>query len=288
MLLLLVMAGIALAATSLISDDQTPGGENEPDATDDMKQRELPNSEGLDQDESLEVTTLNDFLAPGSVPDDGVDSDSPESLTSQASADRLKYYGAEADDLHGTSTEDTLSGVEGNDTLSGKGGDDRLLGGDGDDSLNGGSGHDCGFGGRGSDLILGGTGGDTLAGGRGVDILDGGEGSDHISGWDDSRTDYLAGSSGDDRLELGEGDRARGGSGQDEFILGVGDRPAVIEDFQAGRDQIVIIYDRQDPPPFIEVVVSEDGAYINVEDECIARIPNAVELDVSQVLLVAR
>ncbi|MEC7118299.1 MAG: matrixin family metalloprotease [Pseudomonadota bacterium] len=78
-------------------------------------------------------------------------------------------YGANIENLVGTS---------GNDVLTGNHLDNRLTGSAGDDLLYGGLGHDILVGSGGRDSIYGGAGNDVLDGGFGVDVMYGGQGND--------------------------------------------------------------------------------------------------------------
>jgi Ca2+-binding RTX toxin-like protein len=157
--------------------------------------------------------------------------------------------GGEGDDrLHGGRGRDELNGGNYVDPMRGPAGRDRMYGGPGDDSFEDGDGQpprrvdaDRMHGGRGDDEVSyrarrkrvvvrlwrpggdgqrgegdritwmenvrGGDGNDELVGDRDANLLDGGPGLDRV-----------AGLAGDDRLELGEGDRADGNRGDDRLI----------------------------------------------------------------------
>ncbi|MBW4428578.1 MAG: pre-peptidase C-terminal domain-containing protein [Nostoc desertorum CM1-VF14] len=92
-----------------------------------------------------------------------------------------------ADNLSGTSGNDTIVGwavggnansTSGNDTLNGAAGNDSLAGGTANDSLIGGAGNDTFDGGTGNDTLIGGAGNDTFRGSRGNDSINGGDGND--------------------------------------------------------------------------------------------------------------
>ncbi len=92
-----------------------------------------------------------------------------------------------ADNLSGTSGNDTIVGwaiggnansTSGNDTLNGLAGNDSLAGGTGNDSLIGGNGNDTLDGGRGNDTLIGENGNDTFKGSQGNDSINGGDGID--------------------------------------------------------------------------------------------------------------
>jgi Ca2+-binding RTX toxin-like protein len=110
--------------------------------------------------------------------------------------------------------------LQGNDTINGNTGNDVLTGFAGNDTLNG----------------LGGN--DTLNGGNGNDILNGAAGNDQLFG--DAGDDTLNGGTGDDYLRGGAGiDQATGGTGADDFVFFAGDGTLVINDFEAGVDDLV-------------------------------------------------
>ncbi|MCC5665386.1 calcium-binding protein [Nostoc sp. CHAB 5784] len=94
-----------------------------------------------------------------------------------------------ADNLSGTSGNDTIVGwasggnansPSGNDTLNGLAGNDSLAGGTANDSLIGGDGNDTLDGGLGTDTLLGGAGSDTFRGSQGNDSINGGDGIDTV------------------------------------------------------------------------------------------------------------
>ncbi|MGF2035321.1 MAG: calcium-binding protein [Nostoc sp. CmiVER01] len=92
-----------------------------------------------------------------------------------------------ADNLSGTSGNDTIVGwasggnansTSGNDTLNGANGNDSLAGGTANDSLSGGNGNDTLDGGTGNDTLIGGAGNDTFIASQGNDSINGGDGTD--------------------------------------------------------------------------------------------------------------
>ena len=121
----------------------------------------------------------------------------------------------------GTAADDSLLGTAAGDSIDGDAGTDLILGGDGDDLLTGGLGDDRLLGDAGNDTLTGSAGNDRLTGGSGRDLLVGGPGRDLLDG--------------------GPGrDRLIGGAGRDRFVLRRGEGRDVIEDFQNGRDQLVL------------------------------------------------
>jgi Ca2+-binding RTX toxin-like protein len=205
-----------------------------------------------------------------------------DTLTGENGEDQLNGAGGH-DLLQGGAGNDTLTGGYGHDTLQGDGGadwlagqegDDQLEGGAGDDTLLGGNGHDTLSGGEGDDWLAGGMGDDLLVAGAGHDTLDGDAGNDTLVGayFGDAATwgNYLNGGEGEDVLRIGSGDIATGGNGADRFELAA-DMPggiATIMDYNAGLDELVVVYDAAGPTPVVtlapgslpdEVVVLLDG-----------------------------
>lgn len=119
---------------------------------------------------------------------------------------------AYADEIRGTTGDNTLNGGDGDDLLFGDYGNDTLYGGNGVDRLIGDTGNDILYGEAGDDRLEGSVGNDILYGGDGIDRLLGGDGDD-----------VLYGDAGDDRIEGGEGnDTLIGGAGNDRIDGGNG------------------------------------------------------------------
>jgi Ca2+-binding RTX toxin-like protein len=105
---------------------------------------------------------------------------------------------------------DTLTGVEnvigsqGNDTIAGNGGVNVIDGQGGDDTISAGGGIDTVSGGAGNDTLTGGTGNDTLSGGAGNDtfLYTFGDGADTVDGGAGSDTLSIAGTAGNDTLDV--------------------------------------------------------------------------------------
>ena len=143
-----------------------------------------------------------------------------------------------ANQLDGTTGDDTIWAYAGNDTVSGLAGNDRIITGDGEDVVDGGVGNDVingsvddassGYypftgskivdGGDGNDLVYGGSNSDTISGGTGDDKLYGLQGADLINGGD-----------GNDKLT--------GGTGSDSLVGGAGDD--VLYDQESGNDTLL-------------------------------------------------
>jgi len=81
--------------------------------------------------------------------------------------------------IYGDRTANNLIGTSEDDTIFGKGGKDLIFGNEGNDEI---------YGGRGSDTIHGDAGDDSIFGGRGSDWLDGGAGNDFLNGGNGSDT----------------------------------------------------------------------------------------------------
>jgi len=141
----------------------------------------------------------------------------------------------------------TIAGVDY--TLRGFDGNDELIGNSGSDTLYGGAGHDTLRGKQGNDLIYGGSGNDELNGADGNDSLRGGKGSDQVLG--QNGDDFLHGEQGNDTVKGGAGndmiiggignDTLVGGDGEDRFLFLEGSGEDVIEDFDAGDGDIIVI-----------------------------------------------
>ncbi len=206
-------------------------------------------------------------LIDGRAGDDSIDAGDGNDAVWGGAGDDSIDGGLGNDTVEGQAGDDSLTGGAGDDSLAGHSGNDSLSGGDGADTLLGGEGNDQLDGGSGNDWLAGGFGDDRMAGGAGSDILDGNDGNDWLSGLngqvDDFNEDFLNGGAGNDTLVLGAGDHASGGEGDDDFVLqdwltdgGV----AHISDYDADRDQLIIMYDpNAHPDPELTLEVSEDG-----------------------------
>lgn len=183
----------------------------------------------------------------------------------------------ESDDntLTGTFGADDLAGGAGNDVLLGRFGTNAIFGGNGDDHIDGQAGDDQNYGNIGNDWLNGGFGFDTLIGGAGNDAIyvtaDGVQ--DGMFGAVDLDVrDVPCGKEGDDTLFVGIDDIANGDEGADEFVGGTWidpTAPAIIQDFDAAEDILVVLFDPAlNPNPVVttragadpnDVVVSLDG-----------------------------
>lgn len=233
----------------------------------------------------------NDFLSGGEGND----------IISGGSGDDSLFGGTGSDILHGEYGADALTGGSGEDQLFGHTGDDILDGGQGSDNLNGGFGDDRLVGGDGDDSLEGGYGYDTLVGGLGSDTIMGGQGDDIIdgrvlaaSGHDIDDVDFLNGGDGSDSIYAGSGDYVYAGAGADDIYLGdwvAGGNAAIIQDFDAEVDQILIEVDPQD---FDNATVSVaanvvDGfSEINLNGQVIARIDGVLNLTPQMVHVITR
>lgn len=142
--------------------------------------------------------------------------------------------GADHDVVKGGLGNDTINGDDGNDLLKGEWGDDTINGGEGNDTLDGSVGVDALNGGNGNDVLKGGAGIDTLHGDGGNDILRGGDDGDFLYG--DAGNDKLEGNAGNDTLYGGVGfDRLFGGDGND-ILDGEGDSDRLYG--EAGNDTL--------------------------------------------------
>lgn len=267
----------------------------------------------VDPDQTISGTDNPDNLTAGGG-NDQVEAGSGDDLVAGQGGNDTLSGGAGRDALHGGAGDDQLSGDEGDDTLIGDEGDDLLWGGSGNDDLAGGPGHDTLWGGpgddsltggEGDDMLLGEDGDDRLMGGAGDDLLIGGRGSDEIDGglgndtlWgsapgegDDGAVDFLNGGEGDDVLMLNPGDYGHGGAGADFFVLshfGPASDPAHIMDFEIGRDELAVLYDRSlHPDPVLDVQPDPDGnAVVTLDGANIAILHGAAGVSVGMISLI--
>ncbi len=200
--------------------------------------------------------------------------------------------GTGADSVSGGDGHDSLWGEDGDDSLSGHMGNDLIQGGEGNDQIIGGEGEDSLYGQDGDDVMMGGLGESTLFGGAGSDDLSGGGGNDLITGndgngVDDGAADTLNGQDGDDILDLGAGDYGAGQDGNDTFMLhdyNSGMSPAVITDFTAGEDSLLLIYDPAvHPSPdvaFVEDPETGDATLV-LDGVALATITGGAGMDLS-------
>jgi Ca2+-binding RTX toxin-like protein len=208
-------------------------------------------------------------------------------LTGGGGADSL-YGGAGGDSLLGGDGDDALDGGEDDDDLFGEMGDDWLAGGGGDDRLTGGDGADSLDGGEGDDSLLGSGGDDVLDGGAGADVLGGGDGDDVLIGLGDATRDYLNGAAGDDVLRGGAGDNLNGGEGADLFeVGGEAGGPAVVDDFNAAEDALVVVYDGTGPEPELTQRADESGVVLMADGVEVAQVLGVDEIDLAAIRLVA-
>jgi len=189
---------------------------------------------------------------------------------------------AEDERYDGTEDDERFDAAGGNDLVHGQGGDDTLLGGDGNDWIIGAGGQDVLLGGNGEDVIVGGSGGDMIEAGAGDDfveaanIIDEGRldaSAREAESFSDIAFAYdLPGSSdagdvidlgaGEDTVVLGSDDSLTGGEGADQITLGdwiEPGRPAVIDDYDAAEDLLVITYDSERAEPVISIISNENG-----------------------------
>jgi serralysin len=200
--------------------------------------------------------TGNDTLRGGTGADAIYGQDGNDSLLGNTGVDEL-YGGAGDDWISPGNGVDIAYGNAGNDTIIGRTGWDSIYGGDDEDFLYGSEGQDYVSGGNGNDYVSGGFGFDTVLGGAGNDSVYGNLGADYLHGGDDNDSlygatgndtliggngdDLMYGSQGNDQLEGGAGnDTMFGGSLNDTFIFDMGHGHDIINDFEIGRDIIVL------------------------------------------------
>ncbi|MBO9497381.1 hypothetical protein J7438_25330, partial [Thalassotalea sp. G20_0] len=155
-----------------------------------------------------------------------------------------------ADELHGTSTDDSIDGLGGDDRIYGKAGNDQLQGNDGTDRLFGDDGEDQLDGGMGNDFLYGGAGNDQLTGSDGHDELRGESGDDTLTGG--KGDDYLLGGAGNDTYLYSTGDgldsilNEGSASDTDQIILGQGILSQNVVVRRQGNDLIIFVREGED------------------------------------------
>jgi hypothetical protein len=144
-----------------------------------------------------------------------------------------------------------------------------------------------------AEWLAGGAGNDGLLGSGGADTLMGGAGDDAIVGADDDEADVLAGEDGNDSLTLGAGDLATGGAGDDLFTLadfGPNTPPAVITDYSAEDDHIVLMYDpdvHPEPVVSMEQVEGTEDMSVMLDGVQIAIVQGALGMTSADIQLLA-
>ncbi|MEZ2240814.1 calcium-binding protein, partial [Microcoleus sp.] len=180
----------------------------------------------LDTDDSSTPSTPDDTL-----PSSGIEFVKDGGNTTESTDGDDTLVGGVTDDiLRGKKGSDLLFGLDGNDWLNGNQGNDLVDGGMGDDTLYGGKGFDTLTGGAGNDFLSGNRGEDILIGEKGDDSLRGGQGNDILTGGEGN--DFLSGDLGDDTLV--------GGVGSDRFLLATNSGIDTIDDFEVGKDLLVL------------------------------------------------
>jgi hypothetical protein len=144
-----------------------------------------------------------------------------------------------------------------------------------------------------AEWLVGGAGNDGLLGAGGADTLMGGAGNDAIVGADDDDVDLLLGEDGNDSLTLGAGDIATGGAGDDLFTLadfGPNTPPAVITDYSAEDDHIVLMYDpdvHPEPVVSMEQVEGTEDMSVMLDGVQIAIVQGALGMTSADIQLLA-
>lgn len=287
--------GGQLDGNQILADDATGGG----DFLDMVGPLEGENETPVTSDGGVPYGTVSNGAQDGSNVSAG-----PGTAAGGSGNDgTLLFGGAGEDNLNGDMGDDTLAGVGGEDELSGHSGGDFIRGDAGDDWLIGGQGNDSLDGGEGADRLMGGGDDDIVVGGPGLDVVNGSDGDDRLYGVsnadhaadivDDSAQDFLNGSDGDDHLMIGAGDNAHGGPGADSFVMGDwfdAGGPAVIEDFDAAEDELVVVYDdnaHSAPALGLEADPDDpDTTVLTLDGVAVAELHDPAGLDLNQVTLV--
>lgn len=225
---------------------------------------------GLGGDDELYGGNGDDTLY-GGTGDDQIWGGANQDVMFGETGDDSLYGGNGNDSIDGNGGGDLIAGGFGFDTLNGGDNNDVIHGDAGDDVIDGGKGADTLYGGHDDDDIHGGDGADRIDAGLGDDTVEGGAGVDTIAfttphdvtvvlfqGYSAGQTgdkslssienivsdvgdDYLAGASGNNRIEaragddivygLGGDDLVYGGDGDDDIDGGSGD-----DDLRGGAD----------------------------------------------------
>lgn len=314
------------------SDGNDAEGAEDGDLINAQEAVELADSTGAGSIHAFIFGEGEENITNGTEDDDTIGGTAAADNIDGSDGDDVVYGAANDDSLSGGAGSDLLDGAGDHDTIDGGSGNDRLQGDFGDDDLNGGADNDEVMGQSGTDTVQGGTGNDSLVGGAGADLLSGGDGDDGLMGcvgddtliggggadtlngnddddaifgvtpndWgtppeDDAIRDYLNGGDGDDALFPGAGDNANGGAGDDSFTLGdwIADGgAALIEDYDANEDSLVVVYDdAAHPDPELTVETSAgtpENAKLLLDGLPLAEVIGAAGLAPSQVTLVAQ
>ncbi|MCT4553429.1 MAG: hypothetical protein N4A53_01970 [Pelagimonas sp.] len=202
---------------------------------------------------------------------------------------------------------DTIIGTEGDDVIFGSEDPELILPGPGDDFVRAGAegdiivdgdvddpnhGNDTLYGGAGADEIRDRGGNDQLFGGTGEDLLiavDFGEDAPHAP-------DTVNGGYGDDTVAGDDGDLLIGGAGVDQYVIGInnaGDATVNIEDFTAGEEILIEIYDDSlpnTPEAFtagLTIEDQQDGVSVSVNGTELAYLRGASSAEVDAGLRIA-
>ncbi|WP_212523020.1 calcium-binding protein [Actibacterium sp. MT2.3-13A] len=276
------------------------GSDGTDDGTDTSEMRDDADKDGPDTGVFFGAWG-NDVLH-GAQDNDALNGSGGNDLIDGAEGDDTLFGGDGDDELNGDLGDDTLMGGRGNDELFGHSGNDWMKGDEGSDWMIGGEGSDNMDGGAGGDRLMGGPGDDMISGGTGQDVLNGSEGNDVLYGVsnardaseivDDVMPDFLNGSVGSDQLILGAQDNANGGPGADTFITGdwiAGHGPAVIDDFDAVEDQLVVVYDdHAHPAPTLGLRADTndpDTMILTLDGQAVAELLDPAGLDLGQISL---
>ena len=144
----------------------------------------------------------------------------------------------------------------------------------------------------GDDLIVGGLGQDTIFGGDGDDTIIGTAIDD--AGADTDTGDFLNGGDGDDTVYAGGGDTIHLGDGSDTLLVGtwVGDTEALVQDFDAQEDKLVVVYDdAAGNDPEVQLVEDDDlpgVTFLVVDGASLLALQNADALTVADVELIGQ
>ncbi|MEG4215049.1 DUF4347 domain-containing protein [Microcoleus sp. Pol14C6] len=209
-------------------------------------QSAISENTGASLNTKIQAATANNPTVRNTLDTD--DSNTPSTPEEPFPESGIEFVKDGTNTTESTDGDDTLMGSASDDILRGKKGNDLLFSLDGNDWMNGNQGNDLTDGGIGDDTLYGGKGFDTLTGGASSDFLSGNRGEDIVIGEKDDDTlyggqgnDILLGGQGNDFLSGDWGDDTLVGDvGNDKFLLSTNSGIDTIDDFEVGKDLLVL------------------------------------------------
>ncbi|MEG4818362.1 calcium-binding protein, partial [Microcoleus sp. K5-D4] len=209
-------------------------------------QSAISENTGASLNTQIQSATANNPTVRNTVDTD--DSSTPSTSEEPFPSSGIEFVKDGENSTESTDGDDTITGSTSDDILRGKKGNDLLFSLDGNDWMNGNQGNDLTDGGIGDDTLYGGKGFDTLTGGAATDFLSGNRGEDIVIG--EKADDTLYGGQGNDILLGGQGndflsgdlgdDTLVGDVGNDKFLLSSYSGIDTIDDFELGKDLLVL------------------------------------------------